>query len=200
MHLSRLCSISQHSGARNTTDIIDSKLENRRKGVTGPTIGTKCIVFVDDLNMPAKEEYGAQPPIEILRQWMDHSGWYNRADNSFVQLQDLQFIGAMGPPSGGRSRITQRYVRHFNLINFIPFDNKSLRRVFNTIMTWFVTAGGFAKDIKTAGKRMVKATIDVYETIVRTLLPHRRRYYTFNLRDLAKVFQGVAQVTSLDKE
>lgn len=119
-----LLNFSAQSSANQVQDTIESKLEKRRKGVLGPSngVGTKVVLFVDDLNMPAKEEYGAQPPIELLRQMVGQGGWYNRSENVFTTIADVQLIAAMGPPGGGRSAITSRLIRYFHVLNFVPFD------------------------------------------------------------------------------
>ena len=187
---------SARTSENQTQDIIDSKLNKRRKGVYGPAMDHTLLVFVDDLNMPMKETYGAQPPIEILRQWMDHGGWYDRKEKDFHRIIDMQFVAAMGPPGGGKTRITQRYVRHFNVINFVPFDADSLRSIFGTIMTWFLSSG-YPSKIKGLNEKIVNASIDLYYKVEKGLLPTpAKSHYTFNLRDLSGVFQGITMVGS----
>lgn len=58
--------------------MIEGKLEKRRKNVIGAPLGKRVIIFVDDLNMPKLDTYGSQPPIELLRQYQDFGGMYDR--------------------------------------------------------------------------------------------------------------------------
>ena len=172
-----------------TQDMLDAKMEKRRKGIFGPAAGKQYIVYVDDLNMPKREEYGAQPPIEILRQWFDQSGWYDRKELTFRTIIDLTFICSMGPPGGGRQDVTARFLRHFNMIGYVELSDASKAIIFETILGDFL--GHFEARVDNLVKPMVSATIDLFNNIIESLLPTpAKSHYTFNLRDLAKVFQG----------
>uniref|UniRef100_A0A674D5A9 Dynein axonemal heavy chain 1 n=1 Tax=Salmo trutta TaxID=8032 RepID=A0A674D5A9_SALTR len=185
-YITHFLMFSARTSANQTQDYIDSKLDKRRKGVFGPPLGKYFIFFIDDLNMPILETYGAQPPIELLRQWMDHGGWYDRKQiGTFKHLVDINFACAMGPPGGGRNPITQRFTRHFNFLSFTEMEDASKKKIFSTIL------GNWMGETPLNGP-LVDATIRVYATITSQLLPTpAKSHYTFNLRDLSKVFQGI---------
>jgi len=185
---------SAQTSANQTQDTIDSKLEKRRKGIYGPPTGKKCIIFVDDLNMPKKETYGAQPPIEILRQYLDHCGWYDRKKLEFQRLEDLILLTALGPPGGGRTHITNRMVRHFNMITYTDLDEDTIKYIFNTIVDYFLKK--FSDPIRSIQETLVESVLHIYNTVKEELRPlPNKSFYTFNLRDISKVFQGVCSAS-----
>ena len=43
---------------------------------------------------------------------------YNMISGAFRELVDINLVGAMGPPGGGRNSVTSRLLRHFNFLTF----------------------------------------------------------------------------------
>jgi dynein heavy chain len=58
---------SARTSSARIQEIIEVKLEKRKKTILGPSMTKKIIVFVDDVNMPKLDMYGSQSPIELLR-------------------------------------------------------------------------------------------------------------------------------------
>ena len=187
------------TGANQTQAIIDSKLDKRRRGIYGPPLGCKAVVFVDDLNMPEVEEYGAQPPIELLRQMVDNGGWYDLVEKDFHELTDTQLVAAMCPPGGSRNHITPRLVRHFSCLCISSFDGDTMKLIFTTILDWHMKTQGMAEEITTVRDNIIDATYHVYTQSMVHLLPTPlKSHYTFNLRDFGRIMQGILLVPNYE--
>jgi dynein heavy chain len=184
---------SAQTSSTNVVTMLENRLERKRKTLLGAPPGTVMIMFIDDVNMPMLEYYGAQPPIELLRQVIDYHGFYDQQKLFWKHVQDVQFIAACGPPGGGRMAVTPRLFRHFNMIWMPALSQEAMSRILSSILGGWL---GHAKpELQELAVPLVKSAVDVYNKITSDLLPTPVKcHYTFNLRDPAKMIQGMMMV------
>ncbi|XP_044939239.1 dynein axonemal heavy chain 2 isoform X4 [Mustela putorius furo] len=200
-----IVNMSAQTTSNNVQSIIESRVEKRTKGVYVPFGGKSMITFMDDLNMPAKDMFGSQPPLELIRLWIDYGFWYDRTKQTIKYIRDMFLMAAMGPPGGGRTAISPRLQGRFNIINMtFPTAGQELAkasiracpqesqitRIFGTMINQKLQ--DFEEEVKAIGNVVTEATLDVYNTVVQRFLPTPAKiHYLFNLRDISKVFQGM---------
>ena len=82
------------TSSNDVQSIIESRVEKRTKGVYVPLGGRKMVTFMDDFNMPAKDMFGSQPPLELIRLWLDYGFWYNRTKQTltYIRVRGATFI------------------------------------------------------------------------------------------------------------
>ncbi|XP_078053365.1 dynein heavy chain 2, axonemal kl-2 [Augochlora pura] len=182
--------MSAQTSSRNVQDTIESRLEKRTKGIYIPVGGKNLIAFMDDFNMPMKETYGSQPPLELIRHLIGYGFWYDRHKQTRRYVQRLQLMAAMGPPGGGRNVITNRLLTKFNVINMTFPVEKQIVRIYGTMLSQHLV--DFHAEVKGICNDVTLATIELYNHVIETMLPTpAKMHYLFNLRDISKVFQGL---------
>ncbi|XP_045541953.1 dynein axonemal heavy chain 6 [Papilio machaon] len=183
---------SAQTSSKKTQEAIEQRLEKRPRRALGAPLGRRIVVFVDDVNMPRLDIYGAQPTIELLRQFLDFGGWHDRDKLYWKEIIDVVVVAACAPPGGGRNPLTARFVRHFAMLHVAAPDSSAMITIFKSILGGHME--DFVTEVSSLADNLVRAAVEVYGRVCAQLLPTpARAHYVFNLRDLSKCVQGALQ-------
>ncbi|GAB6032148.1 hypothetical protein CHUAL_010802 [Chamberlinius hualienensis] len=190
-----LVSMAGRSEASQTQDVIIGELEKRRKGTYGPPLGKKCVVFIDDLHRPSKETYGAQPPLELFKQYLDHGHWFDKKELTKLKLIDVNFVATATTYVGQQQLINNRMLRHFHIVDVNAFNLETLQRIFSTTLNHHFRTEAFPSEHFSVLNSIVGATLYIYTDILHHLLPTpQKMHYVFNLRDVSSVILGCCRI------
>lgn len=192
-------SIALHFSAQTSSAVtqlsLESKFTKKRKTLLGAPVNKQLVViFIDDINLPTVERHGAQPSIELLRQYLEFKGFYDRDKFFWKEVADSVLLAVGGLPGGGRHPLCPRFIRHFAAVFCLPSsDEESMHAIFQTIMVAHLSyCTSFTKSVKEMLLQVVDATCQLYLSVARDLLPTPSKcHYLFNLRDVTKLIQGV---------
>jgi dynein heavy chain len=185
---------------RNFQDSIEAEVERKQARIFAPPNGKHMTVFIDDMSMPFVNAWGDQITLEITRQLIDQKGFYfldKEMRGIFKTIDNLQFLGAMNHPGGGRNDIPNRLKRQFFSINMTPPSNKSVTDIYGNVLGALFNPKKYNPDVIAMKSLLIDATIAVWEQVSKKLLPTPSKFhYSFNIRELARVFGGICKVAA----
>lgn len=110
----------------------------------------------------------------------------------FKHVRETKFVTACAPPSGGRNPVTPRLFRHFNMLWVPDLSAISMKQIFSQILKGFLAEKEDGTAFQQRADLIIKAAVEIYQNVINDFLPTPTKcHYTFNLRDLSKVVQGM---------
>jgi dynein heavy chain, axonemal len=183
--------LNSKTSANNMCDLLEEKISFKlKKNTVAPPNNKKGLILIEDLNMPVKEKYGAQPPIEILRQFFDYGGWYDRKEKDFLYLKNLLIFSFI---TVGRPLVSGRLLWHHIPFPMTEMDEVTLKDIYSTYFN-----GKFFNYPQTVRKlqtSFVEIIVNSYKNILKAFRPlPATPHYCYNVRDLNKLFEGLTMI------
>lgn len=171
---------------------LEQRCEYHRTG-SGITLGPKItgkwvVVFCDEINLPAPDNYGTQKVISFMRQMIEQKGFWRTRDKQWIKLENIQFVGACNPSTDpGRSPLSDRFLRHVTLIMVDYPGEKSLEQIYGTVNAGLMKC---APDLRGFTSSLTNAMMSVYHAN-KNHFTHLRSHYVYSPRELTRWSKGI---------
>ncbi|XP_018562388.1 dynein beta chain, ciliary-like [Anoplophora glabripennis] len=177
--------------------ILEKPLEKKAGRVYGPPGSKTMIYFIDDMNMPEVDKYFTVQPHTLLRQYMDYQHWYDRQKLALKDIHNVQFVSCMNPTAGSFT-INPRLQRHFSVFAVSFPSQEASYHIYNSIYQQHLTdpLKKFNSNVIKVCPNIVQAALALHQKVATTFLPTAVKFhYTFTLRDMSNIFQGMLFAT-----
>ncbi|PNJ39368.1 DNAH14 isoform 1 [Pongo abelii] len=177
--------------AAKTKEMILKKLIRRTKDTLGAPKNNRILIFIDDMNMPVSDTYGAQPPLELIRQLLDLGGVYDTKKNTWKNIQDLSIVAACVPVVND---ISPRLLKHFSMLVLPHPSQDILYTIFQVHLGMYFSINNFTPEVQKSKDQIISCSLAIYHQVRQNMLPTPTKcHYMFNLRDMFKLLLGLLQ-------
>ena len=183
---------SAHTTAAQLRFLLGDRLIRKRKTLLCAPEGKANMLIVDDLNMPAPEPSGANPPLAVLRELAERGGFHEPADLAWKEVRGTLLTAIAANPGGGRCAPPARLLRHFAQLCMPTPHRERIAEIYATFLTAFGAHHLAGVDLKAVLGGVVAALSDTYDLVVERFRPSPLRpHYLFSIRDAGRIVEGL---------
>ncbi|KAL5256854.1 hypothetical protein ACHWQZ_G011949 [Mnemiopsis leidyi] len=185
--------------AENIQAFFARNLNKLGRDLMGPPVGKTLVMFVEDLNMPLPEQYGAQPPLEFLRQFIGNDGFYDINRYSWKSVDDVTIAATCTVSGRVPVNIPARLLQYFSVINMPTPTQATTQHILEAKLGRYYIINSFPEEVQRTVGPLCTAGIYLYQQVMCNFKPKPSKlHYMFNMHSLRQFYLGMMSCSAAD--